>query len=58
MPDWMSRERISLMESYGAKVRLVSKEEGGIFRLNPNDGGAGEARKMCFSPGNSPMRTM
>ena len=49
MPDWMSRERISLMESYGAKVRLVSKEEGGFFRLNPNDGGAGEARK-CVSP--------
>lgn len=31
MPDWMSRERISLMESYGAKVRLVSKEEGGFL---------------------------
>lgn len=31
MPDWMSRERISLMESYGATVRLVSKEEGGFL---------------------------
>ena len=31
MPDWMSRERISLMESYGAKVRLVSEEEGGFL---------------------------
>ena len=46
MPDWMSRERISLMESYGAKVRLVSKEEGW------------RSKEMCFSPGNSPMRTM
>ncbi len=31
MPDWMSRERINLMKSYGAKVRLVSKEEGGFL---------------------------
>ena len=31
MPDWMSRERINLMESYGAEVRLVSKEEGGFL---------------------------
>lgn len=31
MPDWMSNERISLMESYGATVRLVSKEEGGFL---------------------------
>lgn len=31
MPDWMSRERISLMESYGATVRLVSKEQGGFL---------------------------
>ncbi len=31
MPDWMSVERIRLMESYGAQVRLVSKEEGGFL---------------------------
>ena len=31
MPNWMSRERINLMKSYGAKVRLVSKEEGGFL---------------------------
>ncbi|MEP3890309.1 MAG: PLP-dependent cysteine synthase family protein [Hellea sp.] len=30
MPDWMSQERISLMKSYGADVRLVSHEEGGF----------------------------
>lgn len=30
MPDWMSCERISLMRSYGADVRLVSKAEGGF----------------------------
>ena len=31
MPDWMSRERITLMESYGARVHLVSHEEGGFL---------------------------
>lgn len=31
MPDWMSRERIVLMQSYGAEVRLVSREEGGFL---------------------------
>ena len=31
MPDWMSKERIRLMESFGAEVRLVSKEEGGFL---------------------------
>ena len=30
MPDWMSQERISLMKSYGAEVRLVTHEEGGF----------------------------
>ena len=31
MPDWMSRERIVLMQSFGAEVRLVSREEGGFL---------------------------
>ena len=31
MPDWMSSERISLIKSYGAKVTLVSHEEGGFL---------------------------
>ncbi len=31
MPDWMSQERISLMKSYGADVRLVSHAEGGFI---------------------------
>jgi cysteine synthase A len=30
MPDWMSPERISLIKSYGARVTLVSHEEGGF----------------------------
>jgi cysteine synthase A len=31
MPDWMSRERIDLIQSFGADVRLVSREEGGFL---------------------------
>lgn len=30
MPDWMSRERICIMQSYGATVHLVSAENGGF----------------------------
>mgnify|MGYP005779759007 CR=1 FL=1 len=30
MPDWASEERVKLMKSYGAKVILISKEEGGF----------------------------
>lgn len=32
MPDWASEERIDLMKSYGAKVFLISKEDGGFLR--------------------------
>ncbi len=31
MPDWMREERISLTESFGAEVRLVSREQGGFL---------------------------
>lgn len=31
MPDWMSMERRNIIRSYGAEVRLVSKEEGGFL---------------------------
>jgi cysteine synthase A len=30
MPDWMSRERVDLISSFGAEVRPVSKQEGGF----------------------------
>lgn len=32
MPDWASVERVNLMKSYGATVKLFSKEEGGFLR--------------------------
>lgn len=31
MPNWLSNERINLIQSLGAKVTLVSKEEGGFL---------------------------
>jgi len=31
MPDWMSSERINLIRSLGARIHLVSKEEGGFL---------------------------
>jgi cysteine synthase len=31
MPDWMSRERIDLIRSLGATIRLVTREEGGFL---------------------------
>lgn len=30
MPDWVSKERKNIIEKYGAKVYLVSKQEGGF----------------------------
>lgn len=31
MPDWLSKERMDLIRSYGATIRLVSKEKGGFL---------------------------
>ena len=31
MPDWMSEERKNLIQSLGAKIRLVSREKGGFL---------------------------
>lgn len=31
MPDWMSRERVDLISSMGAKINPVSKEQGGFL---------------------------
>ena len=32
MPDWVSLERVKIMESYNAKVTLISREQGGFKR--------------------------
>src|SRR5690606_19082544 len=31
MPNWMSQERMNLIKSFGADIRLVSPEEGGFL---------------------------
>ncbi|MBV6522788.1 MAG: Cysteine synthase [Gemmatimonadaceae bacterium] len=31
MPDWMSRERIDLIRSFGAEIRMISREAGGFL---------------------------
>ena len=31
MPNWLSKERVDIIRSLGAKIRLVSKEEGGFL---------------------------
>lgn len=41
MPDWVSKERIDLIKSYGAKIILFSKEDGGFIRC------VEEAKKMA-----------
>lgn len=30
MPDWLSRERVDIIRSFGAKVELISREKGGF----------------------------
>ena len=57
MPDWMSQERKNLIRSLGAKIRLVSKEEGGFLgsiRLAEDHAATPRARS---SLGSSPTRT-
>lgn len=50
MPDWMSSERISLIKSYGAEVRLVSHEEGGFLgSIALSDAFAGEHENVFLS---------
>lgn len=36
MPDWVSQERIKIMQMYGANVTLISKEEGGFTKCIEN----------------------
>jgi len=41
MPDWVSKERIDLIKSFGASIILFSKEDGGFIRC------VEEAKKMA-----------
>lgn len=41
MPDWASKERVQIMENYGAKVTLISRKQGGFKKCIQ------EAQKMA-----------
>lgn len=50
MPDWMSRERVELIQSMGAEIKPVSKDEGGFLgsiRMAEETAGRNES---CFLP--------
>jgi cysteine synthase len=50
MPDWLSRERIDIMKSLGAEVKLVSKQEGGFLGCIALSQEMAEADKRVFLP--------
>ena len=50
MPDWMSRERIALIKSFGAEIVLVSKEEGGFLGSIDKCDHLADGRKDVFLP--------
>ena len=56
MPEWMSQERISLIKSYGAEIRLVSKEDGGFLGSIAMADDAAEALEGAFRPVSSIIR--
>lgn len=50
MPDWMSKERINLIKSYGAKIELVSREDGGFLGAIEKVKKLGEDNPNIFLP--------
>ena len=51
MPDWMSRERVDLIQSLGAKIRPVTPEEGGFLgSISMAEKTCGK-NDRCFLPG-------
>jgi cysteine synthase A len=50
MPDWLSAERINLIRSLGAKIVLVSKEEGGFLGSIERAEEMAETRENVFLP--------
>jgi cysteine synthase A len=50
MPDWMSRERRDLIASFGARVELVSREDGGFLGSIARAEALAVARPDVFLP--------
>ncbi len=47
MPDWMSRERVDLIQSLGATIKPVTRQEGGFV------GSIEKSEQLCAERGNS-----
>jgi cysteine synthase A len=50
MPDWMSPERIALMQLYGAQVELISHAQGGFLGSIARTRELAHAHGCCFLP--------
>jgi cysteine synthase A len=50
MPDWMSAERINLMQSFGARITLVSRAEGGFLGCIQRAEDLASSQKGIFLP--------
>jgi cysteine synthase A len=50
MPDWLSAERINLIKSLGAKIILVSKDEGGFLGSIERAEELAETKENVFLP--------
>jgi cysteine synthase len=50
MPDWMSKERVLLMKSMGAEIRLVSLEENGFLGCIRNTEKIAQSDSNVFLP--------
>jgi cysteine synthase A len=50
MPDWMSRERVDLIQSLGAKVRPVTRDEGGFLGSIQMAEDMAKTTEHCFLP--------
>lgn len=50
MPDWMSRERVELIQSMGAAIRPVTREEGGFIGSIEMVENMANCEGNCFMP--------
>jgi cysteine synthase len=50
MPDWMSRERVDLIQSLGAHIRPVTRDEGGFMGSIKMAEEMARTTKGCFLP--------
>jgi len=57
MPDWMSEERKAVIRSFGADIRLVSREAGGFLgSIESAETLARDLGRVCSCPASSTIR--